>query len=507
MFNQPSLSKSPPPLRAANSPRSPALAQFEDPPAEDLPEEQQPHIDEAAGEDEIPYPEYGSDHTLLPPPNFRPFFALVEDAASGEHYHPYIHYVFADDDPVAITAATMRGMGLDDTKYLPHDGHEGQDHMAQDESQESPVESPLPPPIPGMREHYLIIDVGADGRTVVDAQSLSSSWQITNASTRTAPSFDESSADQGLMLRIEGVEIPGKKKGKAKGQPGDAIFNDARDRSQGDAFAALDGLVEGIEASLMVASKITGFGSREKDEVVDETAKPESEEKNVSQTDLPLDFDRTGYFVTAYELQKQYDASNFFDSFDFINTYDTYTHGRALYVAKPDATSMGLARTVGDQVFLGVDNSSIFDVAPTSCAFDTGCGTQAPDGTFGDSFNKNGGGIWATQIEAEGVRVWYFPRSGLPADLESDTPNPDNWGAPVMSFVPLDCDIRSSWKKMKIIINITFCGEYAGGRAWDTYTQCRARTGVDTCDDYVAQNPSAFDDVYFLLNSIKTYNR
>lgn len=295
MFNQPSLSKSPPPLRSANSPRSPALAQFEDPPAEDSPEEQQLAADEAPGEDEIPYPEHGSDHTLLPPPNFRPFFALVEDSTTGEHYHPYVHYVFADDDPVVVTAATMRSMGLDDTKYLPHgtnEGHQEQDQAVEEESQDSPVESPLPPPIPGVREHYLVIDVGADGRTVVDAQSLSASWQITNASTRTAPSFDDSSPDQGLMLRIEGVEIPGKKKGKGKGQPGDAILSEARERSQGDVFAALDGLVDGVESSLAIASKITGFGFREKEEKVEESAKPE--EKSTLDTNLSLDFDRTG---------------------------------------------------------------------------------------------------------------------------------------------------------------------------------------------------------------------
>lgn len=269
MFNNPSLSKSPPPVRSANL-KSPALPQFEEPPTENLPEEQQPQPGETSIDEEIPYPEPSSEQTLLPPPNFRPFFALVEDSTSGEYYHPYVHYVFADDDPVIVTAASMRGMGLDDTQYLPHDaleGNEDQDQVGEvEEGQDSPVESPLPPSIPGVREHYLIVDVGPDGRTVVDAQSLSSSWQIINASTRIAPSFDESSPDQGLMLRIEGVEIPGKKKGKGKGQPGGNILSEARERNQGDIFAALDGLVEGIEGSLAVAGKITGFGAREKEE-------------------------------------------------------------------------------------------------------------------------------------------------------------------------------------------------------------------------------------------------
>lgn len=287
MFATPSLSKSPPPRRSVNSPRSPALQQFEDPPAEDPPEEQQPQPEEAPVDDEIPYPEPSSEQTLLPPPNFRPFFALVEDSTSGEHYHPYVHYVFADDDPIIVTAASMRGMGLDDTNYLPHDAPEGHDEQDQEGEEEgghdSPVESPLPPPIPGVKEHYLIVDVGADGRTVVDAQSLSSSWQITNALTRTAPSFDESSPDQGLMLRIEGVEIPGKKKSKGKGQPGDNMLNEARERSQGDIFVALDGLVEGIEGSLAVASKITGFGAREKEEDSQAEMKAETGDKNAAQ--------------------------------------------------------------------------------------------------------------------------------------------------------------------------------------------------------------------------------
>jgi hypothetical protein len=272
---------------------------FEEAPSEETSGEQYPQPEEAAADDDIPYPEPSSEQTLLPPPNFRPLFALVEDSTSGEHYHPYVHYVFADDDPVIVTAASMRGMGLDDTQYLPHDTPQTSndlDQVGEEETvQDSPVESPLPPPIPGVREHYLIVDIAADGRTVVDAQSLSSSWQITNASTRTAPSFDESAPDQGLMLKIEGVEIPGKKKGKGKGQPGDTILSEARERSQGDMFAALDGLVEGVEGSLTVAGKITSFGAREQQD----NAQADSEavigkRSTVEHPELPLDFDRTG---------------------------------------------------------------------------------------------------------------------------------------------------------------------------------------------------------------------
>lgn len=192
---------------------------------------------------------------------------MIEDTTTGEHYHPYLHYVFADDDPTIVTAASMRGLGLDDTKYLPQEAPDGRDRKRHQESEEVeeqdlPVDSPLPPLIPGVKEHYLIIDVGADGRTIVNAQSLSSEWQITDTGVRTAPSFDEDSPDQGYMLRIEGVEIPRKSKGKGKGQVGQDKLSEAREQ-QSDIFGALDGLVQSIEGGLDVAGKITGVGLKE----------------------------------------------------------------------------------------------------------------------------------------------------------------------------------------------------------------------------------------------------
>jgi hypothetical protein len=276
MFTHADSSRSPPELRAAHSPRSPPHLHFDDVPPDEPPvalqHQQQP--EDALDEDEIPYPEPSSEQTILPPPNFRPFFTLVQDPTSGEHFHPYVHYVFADDDPILVTAASMRSLGLDDTKFLPHDepepdAEEGHHGLDDDESSDPhmPVESPLPPPIPGVKEHYLMLDIGADGRTVVDAQSLSSEWQITNASVRTAPSFDESEPDQGFMLRIEGVEIPGKNKGKAKGQSGDTLLNDARERSQGDIFGALDGLLERIEGGLQLAGKIAEVKPEQRESV------------------------------------------------------------------------------------------------------------------------------------------------------------------------------------------------------------------------------------------------
>jgi hypothetical protein len=270
MSSNPNPSLSPRPQQATlspqiqqtnHSPRSTPAEYFDShsPPQD---EDEEPPYEDA----DAPYPEPTSEQTLLPPPNFNPFFHLIEDSTTGEHYHPYVHYIFADDDPVIITAAAMRSLGLDETRYLPvstpeHE-HERPLHSSDPEEalrdDEEVVHSPLPPPIPGAKERYMIIDVGLDGHTIVNAQSLSAEWQITNTSVRSAPSFDEDAEGAGLMLSIEGVEIPKKNKGKSTGGPGEMKWKEARETGDGDVFKALDGLVKGVEGGLKVAAKIKG---------------------------------------------------------------------------------------------------------------------------------------------------------------------------------------------------------------------------------------------------------
>lgn len=66
----------------------------------------------------------------------------------------------------------------------------------------------------------------------------------------------------------------------------------------------------------------------------------------------------------AYKLDKKLDAGNFLGYFDFIDTPDKYTGGCVSYISKSEATSMGLACVVGNQVYLVVDNNAVIDVKP-----------------------------------------------------------------------------------------------------------------------------------------------
>ena len=55
----------------------------------------------------------------------------------------------------------------------------------------------------------------------------------------------------------------------------------------------------------------------------------------------------------SYVLTSTYDATNFFNSFNFETIADP-THGTVTYVDYPTASAAGLAKVVNKKVYLGV---------------------------------------------------------------------------------------------------------------------------------------------------------
>lgn len=111
----------------------------------------------------------------MAPVDFKPFFTLVEDTQTGEHYHPHIQYIFADGDPDAVTLSII-------------ESSQGHDH-------------------PDPDHRVILLDVDADGKTIQRAHCLNSSWHVLEAAVSQAPSWNEASpenATQGMMLKITG---------------------------------------------------------------------------------------------------------------------------------------------------------------------------------------------------------------------------------------------------------------------------------------------------------------
>jgi hypothetical protein len=91
-----------------------------------------------------------------------------------------------------------------------------------------------------------------------------------------------------------------------------------------------------------------------------------------------------------------------------------------------------------------------------------GCGVDGATNSFGSIFNSNGGGVAAMELRSDGIRIWQFTRSSIPADITSGSPDPSTWGEATADFPDTDCDIGTHFKNQSIIANIDLCGTWAG---------------------------------------------
>lgn len=134
---------------------------------------------------------------------------------------------------------------------------------------------------------------------------------------------------------------------------------------------------------------------------------------------------------------------------------------------------------------------------------DDGCGYDTADTqSYGTGFNAIGGGVYAMEWTSSAIEVFFFPRSSVPSDITSGTPNPQSWGTPVASFGGgSGCDIDSHFSNHSIVFNTDFCGGWANA-VWSSGS-CASL--APTCELYVGRNPSAFANAYWEINSVKVY--
>lgn len=110
--------------------------------------------------------------------------------------------------------------------------------------------------------------------------------------------------------------------------------------------------------------------------------------------------------------------------------------------------------------------------------------------------------MYAMQWASSGIYVWFFPRGSIPNDITNGSPDTSGWGTPTASFSGSGCDFDTYFQNNNIIFDTTFCGTWAGA-VWDSQGSCGSL--ADTCQDYVANNPGAFVDAYWLINSVTVY--
>ena len=162
--------------------------------------------------------------------------------------------------------------------------------------------------------------------------------------------------------------------------------------------------------------------------------------------------------------------------------------------------------SVWNQGSLATVNTTNCDSNAPGQKKNAGCAYMSHDTTsYGAGFNAAGGGVYATEWTDQAIAIWFFPRSRIPADLQSGQPDPTQWGTPMAHFCGGSgyCDIDAHFQNMQIIFDTTFCGQWAGDPGVWASSTCSAKAA--TCQAYVQNNPAAFQEAYWLVNSVKVY--
>ena len=139
------------------------------------------------------------------------------------------------------------------------------------------------------------------------------------------------------------------------------------------------------------------------------------------------------------------------------------------------------------------------------------------------------------------IKIWYWPRNQIPADITAKTPDPSTWGtcvSPLVALSPLiliffryirpyfyksfgpQCP-NSYFAEHQILVDTYLCGVYAGfslyslplslslidcqiiGNSYVWGDACQALTGVSTCNAWVQNNPQNFTEAYWSINYIR----
>ena len=129
---------------------------------------------------------------------------------------------------------------------------------------------------------------------------------------------------------------------------------------------------------------------------------------------------------------------------------------------------------------------------------------------YGVDFNRAGGGIYVTDWQPQFIKIWFFPRnSAAGINALSANPDPTTWPKPSFTTEKGTCDIPGMFKDHTLILDTTFCGDYAGQDIqWQQTSIYQSNpTKYAKCHDYVGNHPEAFKEAYWRINSINVYKR
>src|SRR5579862_222418 len=134
---------------------------------------------------------------------------------------------------------------------------------------------------------------------------------------------------------------------------------------------------------------------------------------------------------------------------DIIEGVNLNTNNLMTLHTDPGCTTNGNGQS-GTQETYNCDTTTNTQPTNAGCSVDSNSGN-----TYGVGFNNAGGGVYATEWTSSWIRIWFFSRGSIPADITAGTPNPSNWGTPQANFQG-SCDFDTHFSDMQIVSLLSF---------------------------------------------------
>ncbi|RMZ92433.1 hypothetical protein DV736_g343, partial [Chaetothyriales sp. CBS 134916] len=182
---------------------------------------------------------------------------------------------------------------------------------------------------------------------------------------------------------------------------------------------------------------------------------------------------------------------------DIIENVNSATVNRMSAHTGSSCSITKMGNFTGSVLTTNCDSNAAGQSPNAGCSF-----TNTLTQTFGAGFNAIGGGVYATEWTSQAISIWFFPRLLIPSDILNGSPDPSGWGEPLAQFTGDGCDIDDHFKNHQIVFDVSMCGDWAGS-VWSQDAICSVL--ASTCENYVQNNPGAFVDTYWLINSLKVY--
>ncbi|KAL4073388.1 glycoside hydrolase family 16 protein, partial [Scleroderma citrinum] len=147
----------------------------------------------------------------------------------------------------------------------------------------------------------------------------------------------------------------------------------------------------------------------------------------------------------------------------------------------------------------------------TDCSTASGCTVmETSPSSYLSSFAAAGGGVWATQFEADGINIWFWSRPDVPKSITQSTSTSPldvtDFGTPHAAFPSTTCNISQYFSPQNIVIDTTLCGVWAGlSFAYTPNCGNTGPTGLCYNDSVVGPGSPRFDNAYWDISYVRTY--